>query len=157
MDISQKKTVKQALLVQLANALEAAKQAAKNAHLAAIDDQSVAETQYDTLAIEASYLAEGHSRRVNELSLAMSQVSNLIIEPHHTIAMASLIQLASQEHHYFISPAGGGLTIKADIQTTIIITPSSPIGAALMGKEEGDEVIVSIGENNMHDEIISIV
>ncbi len=44
-----------------------AEEAAMNAHHAAIDDQSVAETQYDTLAIEAGYLAEGQSRRIQML------------------------------------------------------------------------------------------
>lgn len=156
MDISDKKAVKQALLAQLARALEEAKQAAHNAHLAAIDDQSIAETQYDTLAIEASYLAEGHSRRVNELSIAIKQVSSLAIKPHSTIALASLIKLSTQKHYYFISPAGGGLTINTHQKTTVIITPESPIGATLMGKEEGEGITLKLSNNSVQDEIIGI-
>jgi len=61
------------ILTYLQNELASLSTAAKNAHLAAIDDQSVAETQYDTLAIEASYLAEGQSRRVEALKKSINR------------------------------------------------------------------------------------
>ena len=67
-----KEKIIQDILNYLRQELSIIQEAANNAHLAATDDQSVAETQYDTLAIEASYLAEGQSRRVDELKLSIN-------------------------------------------------------------------------------------
>ena len=53
-----------ALEAQLHNA----KEAAKAAHDAATHEESVAETQYDTLGLEAAYLAQG------QLSESMSAI-----------------------------------------------------------------------------------
>jgi uncharacterized membrane protein len=59
------------IVSSLSQQLQKAIAAANEAHAAAVDDQSVAETQYDTLAIEAGYLAEGQSRRVTEFQQAI--------------------------------------------------------------------------------------
>lgn len=37
------------------------------------------------------------------------------------------------------------------------ISPASPIGKALMGKEDGDEVVMMLGGNKSYHEIISLV
>ena len=50
----------------LESQLHRAKEAAKAAHDAATHEESVAETQYDTLGLEAAYLAQGQAERVNE-------------------------------------------------------------------------------------------
>lgn len=44
--------------------LQAATEAAMRAYNTATDDENVAENQYDTLALEASYLAHGQAQRV---------------------------------------------------------------------------------------------
>ena len=46
--------------------LNTAKIAAQTAHDTATHEESIAETQYDTLGLEAAYLAQGHADRVNE-------------------------------------------------------------------------------------------
>ena len=61
-------------IIQRLNAdLQQAVQAAEAAHADATHEESVAENQYDTLGLEASYLAAGHSRRVLELREALLQ------------------------------------------------------------------------------------
>ena len=91
--------------------------AANNAHQAATDDQSVAETQYDTLAIEQSYLAEGQSRRVDEIRYTIELINNfkydLALETPGII-QGSLVQLEQDiaKQHYRDYPTisyGGGI------------------------------------------------
>lgn len=134
--------------------------AANNAHLAAIDDQSVAETQYDTLAIEASYLAEGQSRRVQELKAAITAIQALKITESEQVIVGSLVQLFSdvqQNHWFFIALAGAGFRCEIEQHKITIITPHSPLGQALMGKHCDDELILQLGNNHREDEIFTII
>ena len=81
---------------QLQQELSLALMAANNAHKAATDDQSVAETQYDTLAIEQSYLAEGQSRRVDEIKYAIQRLHSFPLEALETklkVAVGAVVQL----------------------------------------------------------------
>ena len=126
--------------------------AANQAHAAAVDDQSVAETQYDTLAIEASYLAEGQSKRVNEYQQAIDAFTQLklalTIGNIHSINLGSLVQLSvvtKPNDWFFIGPAAGGFQTQIAGQYITVITPNSPMGKALIGKQQDDDIEVLIG------------
>lgn len=157
--MNQKSINKQALIALIMNLLEQdmnqAINAANEAHAAAVDDESVAETQYDTLAIEASYLAEGQSRRVQELQAAINdyQVLNLFtFNEQKKIGLSALVKLAdkNQAHHwFFIGPAAGGFRCQLNGQNITVITPKSPMGLALMGKFLDDDIEVMLGNKKV--------
>ena len=84
-----KQALVELIISDLQQALNQAISAANEAHAAAVDDQSVAETQYDTLAIEASYLAEGQSKRVQELQKAIYKCFRKT-EPHGQMPLLKL-------------------------------------------------------------------
>lgn len=131
-------------------------EAANNAHLAAIDDQSVAETQYDTLAIEAGYLAEGQSRRVNELTNAVNNLTAMTFTDSKNVGLGSLVQLSQDvtiNHWFFIAPAAAGFKCEVDGKHVTVITPSSPMAKVLWGKEAGDEISLNISANAYDDDI----
>jgi len=157
-----KKQILSDILAQLAQELSATITAANNAHLAAIDDQSVAETQYDTLAIEASYLAEGQSRRVAEIQHAKQEISQLVLRDFNegaAISLGALVQLecdSSDNHWFFIAPAAGGFRGRLDGENYTVITPTSPMAEALMGKYIDDEIELMVGVNKLCDEIIAV-
>ena len=128
--------------------------AANQAHAAAVDDQSVAETQYDTLAIEASYLAEGQSKRVNEYQQAIDAFTQLKLTLTLTngndlsINLGTLVQLSvvtTPNDWFFIGPAAGGFQTQIAKQHITVITPDSPMGKALVGKQQDDDIEVLIG------------
>ena len=150
------------IVAHLEQELIATTTAANNAHLAATDDQSVAETQYDTLAIEASYLAEGQSRRVAEIQQAKQALEHLVIRDFHddmTISLGALVQLAqdiSEQHWFFIAPAAGGFRGTLDEKHYTVITPSSPMAKALIGKFIDDEIALTVGTNKLIDEIVGV-
>jgi transcription elongation GreA/GreB family factor len=150
------------ILAHLDLELIAIKTAANNAHLAATDDQSVAETQYDTLAIEASYLAEGQSRRVDDIQNAKHAIEQLVVREFQEkmpISLSALVQLSLENNDkqwFFIAPAAGGFRGILNGQAYTVITPSSPMAKALIGKYIDDEIELMIGFNKQLNEIISI-
>ncbi|GHF86801.1 hypothetical protein [Thalassotalea marina] len=154
-----KNAIKAELLEQLKSSLIDAELAAKNARLASIDEQSVAETQYDTLAIEASYLAEGQSRRVDELKLSIELINKLIIDGGNDIVgIASLVTLSKNENLlYFLAPTAAGYRLNVEEKQVVVITDKSPIGRALLGKGLGDEIHLVLGKNVIDDEISAII
>lgn len=136
--------------------------AANEAHASAVDDQSVAETQYDTLAIEASYLAEGQSRRVQELQAALldyKMLSLVEFDGDKPIGLSALVQLqtGTRKHHwFFIGPAAGGFRCEMNQQKITVITPKSPIGLVLIDEYAGDDIEVRLGGKQVTDYIASV-
>jgi len=139
-------------------------QAANNAHSAATDDQSIAETQYDTLAIEASYLAEGQSRRVEELQQAIRAFLQLSSEQknnalNYVVTIGSLVQLFQDEESknwFFIAPAAAGFKTTIAQQNVTVVTPESPMGKALINLSVGDEVNLTLGSHQLNDHIVTL-
>ncbi len=157
-----KKQLVDLVVTALSKQLQQAIDAANEAHAAAVDDQSVAETQYDTLAIEASYLAEGQSKRVIEFQHAIDAYKALeLLEFNNDsyIALAALVQLSADSddnHWFFIGPAAGGFRCQIAQQNITVITPQSPMGIALIGKQLDDDIEVMLGSNKLEDYVMTL-
>ena len=154
-----KKALVTLIIQNLKKELSQAVSAANEAHAAAVDDQSIAETQYDTLAIEASYLAEGQSRRVQELHAAIKDYQTLSLlkfNDDNEIALSALVQLTDTnqgQDWFFIGPAAGGFRCQLNNQHITVLTPKSPMGLALIGKFLDDDVEVMLGNKKLTDYI----
>jgi len=150
----------QKVIAHLRQELAVLLQAAENAHLAAIDEQSIAETQYDTLAIEASYLAEGQSRRVFELRQSITLFQKLALkQSFQTVMLGALVQLAQDEkanHWFFIAPAAAGFKVCIEDKHITLVTPSAPMGKALLGKEVDDDIELKLANQCLSDSIIAL-
>ena len=139
-----KKTLLEALKLQLQGELERAQKRAKDAADGATHEENRAEGDKDMRATEASYVARGQAGRASEMEEAFVRVSALELldfKPGARIAISALIELlhGKKRLHYFLVPAAGGerLTVgHTEIQT---LTPQSPLGRALLGATEGDE------------------
>lgn len=119
-----------------------AKEAADAARAAAVDEQSIAETQYDSLAIEAGYLAHGHSERADAALKAKSEYELLFGKSFTSISVGALVQLADERQQsawYFVGPCYGGLKIRYKTYDIWTITPEAPLGRKLIGLTDGDE------------------
>ena len=138
--------------------LNSAKQAAKAAHDAATHEESVAETQYDTLGLEAAYLAQGQAERVNDCYKSIKQFEAIFKEPiHNKVIISSLVCLEDEnsvQKWFYLGPAAGGLTVEVKGLTIQVVTPEAPLGKQLLGKQRDDEVSLSIaGKNHEYDEV----
>ena len=157
---------KQKIITQITHYLNSeltlAVNAASTAHSDAIDDQSVAETQYDTLAIEASYLAEGQSRRVMEYQAALKAYQQLKLSDFNEntpVTLTALVQISEDQpckNWFFIGPFAGGFRCNLNDQKITVITPTSPMGQALIGKSQDDDIEVKLGLKTLTDYIYSV-
>ncbi len=151
---------------QLTAVLEATRQGAVNAARRAYDtatnNENIAENKYDTLALEASYLAHGQSQRVAECEADAAAFKKLNINSpalNQAVCLGSLVVLLDMqdnEKHIFIGPSAGGLKLTFSGKEMLVVTPASPLGAAIMNREAGDEVRVSIADKVISYEIVRI-
>ena len=139
------------IIIQLEADLKVAEIAAEQARNASIDDQSVAETQYDTLAIESAYLAEGQSKRIAEIKHAIALMQELklpVLTSDSEVVLGACVKVVDsgeQESWYFVAPVAGGLQFNIEGRTITVITPQSPIGNALIGKVCDDDFELRLG------------
>jgi len=138
------------VLQHLASELNGITEAAKDSFDGATDAESKAEGQFDTRALESSYLAEGQARLAAELKEAMAVYQSLDLRPfesHEPIAMSAVVELEQRSgvYLYFVGPRDGGHIVEVDGREVMVITPHSPIGQTLLGKTVGS--VVRFGSN----------
>ncbi|TSK07224.1 MAG: transcription elongation factor GreAB [Geobacter sp.] len=120
--------------------------AAKAAHEAAIHEENIPDNKYDTLSLEASYVAQGQANRAQEIKLALQAYRGLLLQPFDASAEIRLTALVTLEGDdevlktVFIGPQEGGLKLLLNGEEVLVITPSSPMGRELIGKSLGDTV-----------------
>ncbi|MEK7691851.1 MAG: transcription elongation factor GreAB, partial [Bdellovibrionota bacterium] len=146
-----KSSLQRAMIDHLETEITNLNVAARAAHEAATHAESKAEDQYDTRGLEASYLAGAQAKRVGELEQALAAMR--AIEPrswskNQPIAIGALVELKAAEDakltYYFLAAFGGGLTIQHEGKSIQVLTPQSPVGAALIGELSGTKVEVEI-------------
>ena len=79
-----KKLLAETLLIALSDVHQSAVDAAKRAYDTATDNENVAENKYDTLALEAAYLAQGQSLRVEQCEADLIAFKEIILR-HRTL------------------------------------------------------------------------
>lgn len=138
------------MLEKLAIDLDVLQRAAQTAYEAATHAENIAENKYDTLGLEASYLATGQARRVEEIRQALKNCQAMTLapfDPAHGIQVGALVHLeagSGSGQWLFLAPDAAGLKLAHDEHTVTVITPRSPLGAALLGKLPDDEVLINI-------------
>ncbi|MBJ6748815.1 GreA/GreB family elongation factor [Geomonas anaerohicana] len=134
------------IIDRLAHDLAVLSKAAKAAHEAAIHEENIPDNKYDTLSLEASYVAQGQANRAQELKHALQTYRHLILQPFgegDSIRLTALVTLLDEEgttKTFFIGPQEGGLKLQLDGEEILVITAASPLGGQLIGKSLGDEV-----------------
>ncbi len=136
--------------------------AAKTAHADATNAESKAENKYDTRGLEASYLAGAQAKMAASSLQNLACYKNIELKefsPESRIALTALIELESADgsrSFYFLGPKSGGTEVEYDGIRVLLITPSSPLGGKLLGREAGDCITIHIDGIKKEYEIISI-
>lgn len=125
--------------------LERLSQAARDAHAAATDPGSKAESKYDTRSLEASYLASGQARQVEEAADAVRIFSKLTLpdfEIEEPIDAGALVEvdLDGETTHFLLVPAGGGLAVVDEGREITLLTPASGLYQKLIGRKLGETI-----------------
>lgn len=119
-------------------------QAAKKAHEAATHEENIPDNKYETLALEASYIAQGQANRAQEIAGAIQEFEQLALREfgeEEEIRLSALVRLEDEEGRgklVFLAPASGGLSVDFEGESVQLITPPSPLGRALLGSVCGD-------------------
>ncbi|MEH6472647.1 MAG: transcription elongation factor GreAB [Halopseudomonas sp.] len=135
---------------QLVQQLNTLLHASEQAYQSATHSESKAENKYDTLGLEAAYLAHGLSVRVQQAQLeiaAWRQWQPPTFGANDTIALGALVVLesdAGDEKIVLLAAQGGGLTGTVDRGDVTVVTAAAPLGLALLGKQLDDEVVLDI-------------
>lgn len=141
---------KATLLSRIVSALEldaeVLRRAAQAAYEAATAEENIAENKYDTLGLEASYLATGQARRTAEIRQALLTYQQLLLreyDPVRGVQVSNLVTLEDEDggqRVLFLGPEAAGLKIGEGDERVTVITPRSPLGQQLVGKKVEDEV-----------------
>ena len=123
---------------QLGDRLERLTRAARESQLAATDPDSKAESKYDTRNLEASYLAAGQAKQVEELSQAVQMFERLSLPDYSTMGAAgpgALVELKikGESDWYLLVPAAGGLEVEDGERVITLLSPESPLYQQLLG------------------------
>ena len=146
------------LQLELSTALAASQQA----HDSATHSESIAANRYDTLAVEAAYLAHGQSMRIAELKQSIGLYQHFqrpTFNARATIQLGALVCIEDdqgEQRRFLIGPAAGGLSIDSEQGAIQVITPNAPLGQALMGKRVEDEVDWKINQRKESYSVIAI-
>ncbi|MFT5441511.1 MAG: transcription elongation GreA/GreB family factor [Myxococcota bacterium] len=118
----------------------------EDASKGATHSENRAEHAKDTRATEQSYLARGLAQRVEELRLSKVRLETMALNDFGEdipIALSAIVEIEVEPsgdiQHWWLVPAGGGHEVQLDAQTIKTVTPSSPLGRALLGLQCGDD------------------
>lgn len=145
-----KRALADALRTRLAETLQSVTDSQRASQRGATHEESRAESEKDTRATEASYLARGLAERVQQLRGEVAALDALEIrhfEADEDVALTALVELIDEDGTstlVWLVPAGGGEKLDAGGRTVRCATPTSPLGGSLVGRETGDELVLAL-------------
>jgi hypothetical protein len=156
-----KSSLIQAIIESLSGRIATLEKAARASHAEATHESSKAENKYDTRGLEAAYLAAGQARQAKELTDSIKLYETLPARdflPGDRIDLTALVELATDglAAFYFLGPRNGGLEVQHLGREITVITPQSPLGETLMGKQAGQRWTTRLGGVAVKHEIISV-
>lgn len=140
-----KSALLEVIRAELRAQLDRLSKAAFEAHAAATDPGSKAEGKYDTRSLEASYLAAGQARQVDELADAVRTFEALKLPDFgmgSPIDAGALVEvdLAGEASSFLLVPTSGGLVVSHDGREITLLTPASGLYQKLLGLKVGDSL-----------------
>jgi transcription elongation GreA/GreB family factor len=158
--IMDKFLLQQQVLERLSEDLLQAEQAVRAAHEAATHEESIAENKYDTLGLEASYLATGQARRAKTIRQAIVNWRQFRPSPYDASkgiqlgALVCLVDSDDMQQHLFLGPDGGSMKLVSEAQLVQVISSEAPLGRAMLGRCEGDEVSIQVMATRRQFEVL---
>lgn len=160
--IVDKSVLQRQVLERLAEDLLQAEQAVRAAHEAATHEENVAENKYDTLGLEAAYLATGQARRVDTIRQAIASWRRFRPSPYDASkgiqlgALICLVDSDDKQQHLFLGPGGGSMQLEGGTQLVQVISSEAPLGRAVLGKCEGDTVSMHVSRIRQQFEVLRV-
>jgi transcription elongation GreA/GreB family factor len=140
-----KTALQQAILAELQSELTILTTAANTARDEATNEESRSEGKYDMRSQSAAYLAAGQAKLAGEIVNAIAAYQALPVRrfgPGEPVATGALVTLEARKRRswYFLGPQHGGLEVRLNGATIIVVTGASPLGRQLVGRNVGETV-----------------
>ena len=141
-----------------------AQRAAQTAYETATHEENIAENKYDTLGLEAAYLATGQARRAEAIRQAMANWRQFRPNPYDASkgiqlgALVCLVDSDDKQQQLFLGPNGGSMKLVSGAQLVQVqvISCEAPLGRAMLGKREGDEVSIMVAAIRLQFEVLRV-
>ena len=149
------------IVARLAESLGVLENAARASHEEATHESNKAESKYDTRGLEAAYLAGGQARQAKDILDSIKAYQALAtrdLAPGAPIELTALVELDTDgtPATYFIGPRSGGLEITHRRKEILVITPQSPLGQNLIGRQAGQRWAAKLGGSTVKYHIVSV-
>jgi hypothetical protein len=120
-------------------------QAARDSHAAATDPGSKAESKYDTRSLEASYLAAGQAKQLEDVARDVASFETLRLPEFgadDAIDAGALVEvdLDGESQWFLLVPAAGGVALEWEGREITLLTPASALYQRLLGLRMGDSL-----------------
>ncbi|MCC5833678.1 MAG: hypothetical protein JJU20_03005 [Opitutales bacterium] len=153
-DSIDKVAVLNALMKRLTEELDEAIAASRDAAAYATNEESRAESKWDTQGLEASYLAAGQAGQAREWAQAMQTIRaqrESLLAKKERVLLGALVEceVDGETDCYFITPAAGGQDLSIEGHPVTTITMQSPMAQKIQNRKEGDSFILSNGLKGM--------
>lgn len=146
-----KTAILNALITALEDRLHRQMRASEAARAEATDEDNVAESKYDTRALEAGYLANGQALQAAETAEALEETKRLLtaleegeLPPSEVAVCGSVVALkrvGQAPDFYFISTAIGGFDVEVNGAEVTVLSPESPLALKLLGTKAGTQLV----------------
>ena len=148
------------IIEQLRADLATLEQAVAIARDTATHSDCLGSSKYETMGLEASYLAQGQGARLLEIERSLEYFKRLkLTESASVIGLSSLVVLDDEEGEHqllWLAAEAGGLKIQYGNLTITVITPKSPLGRTLIGKAAGDDFEITIAGKSRDYEVSAV-
>lgn len=128
------------------NAVNASKDAAEYA----TNDESRAESQWDTQGLEASYLAAGQASQARQWAQSVDDLQSArerILQPNEKVSLGALFScdFFGDVEWFFFARTAGGQSVSMDDREVTVITAQSPLASRLLGLKAGESFTLANG------------
>lgn len=156
-----KEHVLQEVINHLLAQSETIEESAEKAREASIEAPSARQSRSDTTKAEMSWLSEGLTSSSAKIRKQVESLQKVDISPADYVREGSLARLRDKRviapETYFILPVGSGIKVESkEGERVVVVTPDSPIGAALMGRKQGDVCNIQI-PSGIREVVIELV
>jgi len=148
------------VILQLEADIVISAQAVEMARNTATHKDCLGSSKYETMGLEASYLAQGQGTRLLELERSLAYFKQLILQASDVIVVGSLVFLvdeAGNEKNFWLAADAGGMKVVYQQYTITIITPKSPMGKVMLGKEAGDDFTLKLMGKDQYFEVLRVI
>ena len=160
--VSQMSDLIAVILEKLTADLEDTTRRALSAAEQSTHEESRPEDPKDTRGLETSYLARGLGEKAAALDREIKLLEflpRMVFAEDSPVSAGALATIEDEEgeiFYYLVLPCAGGVQITVNRGTVRVVTPTSPIGAALLGKRCGDDVEVKTKGRNREFSLIAV-